>query len=117
MKHMRSRLNELVAQMEQKEKSTETALQALERELSVKQQVLDVHKKKVSLYPQPKGCMTILSGLIIQRFEMKFSRFYAKCSWARERGPVWYACLFHGRHILLKYIILFIISLPIQIFV
>ena len=68
MKHMRSRLNELVAQMEQKEKSTETALQALERELSVKQQVLDVHKKKVSLYPQPKGCMTILSGLIIQRF-------------------------------------------------
>lgn len=42
----KSRLHELVNQMEQKEKATETALQALERELTVKQQVLEAHRKK-----------------------------------------------------------------------
>ena len=45
-----NRLNELVTQMEQKEKATETALLVVERELNVKQQVLDLHKKKVSLF-------------------------------------------------------------------
>ncbi|KAL5473016.1 hypothetical protein EMCRGX_G027456 [Ephydatia muelleri] len=42
----KSRLNELVTQMEQKEKATETGLQALERDLTVKQQVLEAHRKK-----------------------------------------------------------------------
>ena len=47
---MLHRLNELVTQMEQKEKATETGLQALERDLTVKQQVLEAHRKKVSIY-------------------------------------------------------------------
>ena len=45
--HLPCRLNDLVCQLEERERNSEAVLQSSDKEATLKQQVLELHKKKV----------------------------------------------------------------------
>ena len=49
------RLNDLVCQLEERERNSEAVLQSLDKEATLKQQVLELHKKKVRGWEEDVG--------------------------------------------------------------